>query len=589
MESQKKGGWKLGVLAALAVVAVSLIPQVTLWVMRGNDWQGSYAFSDYDELAYSAYLRSIVEGYPRQNNPYLASVNTSTSGETLYSIQFIPPFLIKAISKPLQLSTTTTFILLTPVMAFLSALAIYGFLREVSQSDQLGAVGLLIVLFCGLLVSEYPFTGAQSVSSFAFLRRYIPAVPFPLFFAFCLFIWRAFMGKSRTIVWSIAAGVTFAVLVYSYFYLWTAAAAWLFCFALVCILARPRDRRHVIFCLLIFSAFAVPAIVFFVMMVSQRSQAIDATYALATTHLPDILRITELIGALMLLALAVGVKKKRIAPGNPLTLFAASCGMLPFVVFNQQILTGHSLQPFHYEQFIINYQILAGLVITYRLMCRDIKIRPVLWVLFAVAVGITTGLKSAHATTGLTSVIDSAVPILSKINQDANQNSMTPTVLIDNHLVIAGAPSFFNFAFLWSPHMYTYGSTNANEELERFYQFLYYTGVDQRQLESMLAPVMNRSQNSFWTTFGLHRLNIKLIPNFQPITAGEIRAESDKYHAYTANFSQHQAERWRLSHVVLETRKSYNLANLDRWYVRDKGETIGGWTLYRVHPRSMTE
>jgi hypothetical protein len=54
------------------------------------------------------------------------------------------------------------------------------------------------VLLCGRLVSESPLIGAQLYGAFAFLRRYVPAVPFPLFFIFCGCVWRALNTKRET-------------------------------------------------------------------------------------------------------------------------------------------------------------------------------------------------------------------------------------------------------------------------------------------------------------------------------------------------------------------------------------------------------
>ena len=48
----------------------------------------------------------------------------------------------------------------------------------------------------------------------------------------------------------------------------------------------------------------------------------------------------------------------------PRFLFAASFALMPLAVFNQQVITGRSLQPFHYESFIANYVTLVGAFVT---------------------------------------------------------------------------------------------------------------------------------------------------------------------------------------------------------------------------------
>ncbi|HEU5132291.1 MAG TPA: hypothetical protein VFT26_09320, partial [Pyrinomonadaceae bacterium] len=64
-ERDVKLRWRLGVIAAAIVVVVTSIPQVSLIVKRGGEWRGSYALIDFDELSYSAYLNSLIQGGPR--------------------------------------------------------------------------------------------------------------------------------------------------------------------------------------------------------------------------------------------------------------------------------------------------------------------------------------------------------------------------------------------------------------------------------------------------------------------------------------------------------------------------------------------
>ncbi|MBO0206277.1 hypothetical protein, partial [Vibrio alginolyticus] len=50
--------------------------------------------------------------------------------------------------------------------------------------------------------------------------------------------------------------------------------------------------------------------------------------------------------------------------------FAFAVAAVPFIVFNQQIITGRSLQPIHYQVFIGNYVALVGLAISLALLWR---------------------------------------------------------------------------------------------------------------------------------------------------------------------------------------------------------------------------
>src|SRR5207249_5341432 len=53
-----------------------------------------------------------------------------------------------------------------------------------------------------------------------------------------------------------------------------------------------------------------------------------------------------------------------IAHNDQRVLFLASLALTPLATFNQQIITGRSLQPFHYQWFILNYLMLIAMVAT---------------------------------------------------------------------------------------------------------------------------------------------------------------------------------------------------------------------------------
>lgn len=62
--------WRFGIIAGLFLAVFSLYPQMKMVYLRGSDWQGNYAYNDIDEVAYAAYLRALIDGRPRKNDPY---------------------------------------------------------------------------------------------------------------------------------------------------------------------------------------------------------------------------------------------------------------------------------------------------------------------------------------------------------------------------------------------------------------------------------------------------------------------------------------------------------------------------------------
>src|SRR5678809_886271 len=81
---------KWALTAAIMLSFVTAVPQLYLCYVRGNSWNGAVAYLDTDELAYAAYANALIDGRPRRNDPYTGQDNASF--ETLFSIQFLPPY-----------------------------------------------------------------------------------------------------------------------------------------------------------------------------------------------------------------------------------------------------------------------------------------------------------------------------------------------------------------------------------------------------------------------------------------------------------------------------------------------------------------
>ncbi|HYE66065.1 MAG TPA: hypothetical protein VD966_10805, partial [Pyrinomonadaceae bacterium] len=371
--------WRLGAFASLAVMFLALYPQLDLWRELGGGWNGSYAYIDTDEVAYAAYLNALIDGRPRRNDPYtgLDDRPGAPQPESLFSIQFAPAYAIAAAARLLGLSVSTVFILLMPLAALATSLAIFWLIRMITGDDRLAATAVLFILCLGTLATgqgavRYLLTGGTAYIYLPFLRRYIPAVAFPFYVLLCAFVWRMLTRRDERsgVQAAIMAGLTFALLVYSYYYLWTAAAAWLFCLALLWLIVRPSGWQTDIRLLGITTIIAVAALLPYSVLLSNRAVTMDMVQALTHTRAPDLLRVPELIGFAVLAGLALGARHGLISWRDRAALFAASLALTPVIVFNQHVLTGRSLQPIHYEQFIVNYLSLVSLVLAAALIWR---------------------------------------------------------------------------------------------------------------------------------------------------------------------------------------------------------------------------
>ncbi|HYE64658.1 MAG TPA: hypothetical protein VD966_03685, partial [Pyrinomonadaceae bacterium] len=117
--------WRLGLLTGAAIMLLALLLQLYAFRLRGTEWAGSYLSVHPDEAAYLAYVNALIEGRPRRNDPYTGRDDRpgAPQAESLFSIQFIPPYALALPARILGGSAHTAFILLRCVAAFASALA----------------------------------------------------------------------------------------------------------------------------------------------------------------------------------------------------------------------------------------------------------------------------------------------------------------------------------------------------------------------------------------------------------------------------------------------------------------------------------
>ncbi len=593
--------WKWGILAAVVVTLMALIPQFFMWGTRGSQWNGSYAEQHGDEWVYSAYVQALIDGRPRRNDPYTGRDERpgQPQPESLFSIQFVPAYLIAAPARVLGLSSSTAFILLGIIAPFLSCLAIFWLLTNVTEDEKLASAGAIVVISFGALAAGqglvHLFISGSNYSFLPFLRRYEPLAPFPLFFVFCTLTWKSLNDRNNSLAWPVLSGLCLALLIFSYFFLWTPALAWLICLAFLWFISKPDDRLRGIQSFAIIITMAVAALIPYAILVSRRSHMMDAGQKLILSHAPDLLRVPELLGLAVLALLAFGVKRERVAARAPATLFAASFALTPLLIFNQQLITGRSLQPFHYEWFIANYLALIGLVITGILLWRGHELtRPVRyrvagriafiavwWAVIEVLAPVKVIIRDSQFT-------DRAAMVGQRLKQLSTTETGTtsevdprPLVLATENKVAIILPTFTSHAVFWAPH-FDFLHLAPGESRARFYQYLYYMGVDGQKFKQELSK---QSSTYAAATFGHERVIPDLAVHITPISAAEIAEKVVEYETYRNTFTRELAAQHVISYLIVPVAKEPDLSNLDRWYERDGGELVGDYRLYRVRLR----
>ena len=593
--ARSKISWKYALGPAVIMAVLAIYPQISLLIAKGSSWHGSYVVSNYDETAYSAYVNALANGKPRENDPFIGLENTGR--ESLYSIQFVPAYLISMPTRLFGLSTSSSFIAVSLILALLSAFALSWFLRSVTDDPTISAVGALFVMCLGTAAAfqgELSFLtrGSVLIDFFPFLRRYQPGFAFPLFFVFCGLVWRSFNQDERwrSLIYAAASGASFALLVFSYFYLWTAAVAWVGTLILVSFITLVERRKNIVLSAAIIVSFAVLSLIPYSIMLGSRSPDLDTVQLLTRTHLPDLLHPTLIIGVLIIAIAGILIYRKRILIKDPIVVLMLSFAVTPFVLFNQQVLTGRSLQPVHYEIFIANYLVLTGLVLLFRVVSvlSANRERTGKLITYIAAASVVWGFVEASTSTSRNALAaeirDESVPSIRLImNKQAqrSESGTTPVVLATNFITSDIIPTVSTMRPLWNAHTSSAGGISVEENKRLFYLYLYYSGYSDKDLSDALAA------NSFEVTaaiFGSERA-LPVLGGGEVIKPSEIRAESQKYAELVKNFGLDEVGRPALNYLIVPAKAEPNYSNLDRWYQRDAGETTGLFKVYSLTPK----
>lgn len=594
----KKTPWILALVPVLAMTILAIYPQMTLWMAQGRAWDGSFFASNDDEVAYAGYVNSLLEGKPRKNDPFLATEETPAAplSESLYSIQFIPAYSIAIPARLLGLSSSSAFVVLMFLMAIGSSLAIFKLLYEITSDGALSAAGVLVVLCLGTAVAyegELKIWMEQQilVDFFPFLRRYQPGFAFPIFFIFCGLVWRSLTheDKKKRTLYSVAGGAVLVILIFSYFYLWTAAAAWLACLTLIYLVLRKDARRDVLKNAAIIGAIAVPALIPYAIMLSRRSSNLDHVQLMVHTRMPEFGWTSLIIGAIVA-ALVFIFLKTGISGLTDRAMFALSFALTPLLLFNQQIITGRSLQPVHYELFISNYIVLLGFVIMLSLVvshfARGSEKLPFRWAaavlaLFAVGWGTWESTASAGRKTEYSVLRDEAGKAIKYVKQEEHSApSGSQVVVFSNNFVVTGyVPSIAYFRPLWNPHTSSASGVTLAENKRLFYLYLYYSGYDKQGVASALAGGLFEARAAL---FGSERALPALGQDKRPITYGEIEREAQAYADFMKNFKREHAASPALSYLVFNEGGEPDFTHIDMWYERGEARSVGVFKVYKV-------
>jgi hypothetical protein len=595
--------WRFGVIAAVFLAIFCLYPQFKMFYMRGGEWNGHYAYNDIDEVAYASYVRALVDGRPRKNDPYTGRDQTpeTPQPESLFSIQFAAPYTIAIPARILGIGTPWAMTIAGGLAGFLAALAVFWFVGRLTGDSWFAMLGALATFALGALAAgegalpEIFFDGF-SYPYFPGFRRYIPALTMPAFFGMVGFLWMFLRTDdertaNRRMVYGGLATVCFAYCVYSYFYTWTTAFALLGCLFIVWIMERPETFWKDIKALAILAAAWIAVLLPYAYLLSLRSDTMDHVQLLVYTRMPDLNRMPMWIALATLFLIVFGLIKRIISMREPATLFAIAIALVSFALFNQQVITGRSLQPIHYQVFIGNYVAMLGLVVAIGLLWKNklgqgrtsVKIISSAAMLLVIAWGFVECHYTVRVLDEANVDRDKTLPVANRLQQLAadEPDPHRSTVLSYDWLFADDMPTVAPQNILWARHQHVFAGLSWQESKERYYQQLHYQNVDEKGLDYLL-------KNDFVSQialFGWGRHTDRLSVDAKPLTYGEIAEEVQRYGEYRRNFTKEQASNPLIRYVVVPNWDRFDLTNLEEFYELDEGEMIGRHMLYKARLR----
>jgi len=596
--------WALSI--STVVVFLALLPQIDLWAKRGSDWHGAYAIVDGDEFLYSAYVNALIDGRSRRNDPFAGRDDhpKAPMPESTFSIQVLPPLVITSLARIIGVPASSAFIVLIAAAAFLSSLTIFWFFRTTGANNPIAAVGTLFLLCFGTAAAgegliRLLIRGDIETMGLPFLRRYQPSAAFFLFFVFCSLVYRALRTQDSRARrgYSVLASMALGMLVFSYLYLWTAAAAWLCCIAILWMFKGAADRRKAIEVLTIIGIMLLCIFPFYIYLVLHRAGNLDETQTMISTRQIDIFRTPELVAALIMGVTLLVARRSFLRIGSPSVLFSISLCLLPFILFNQQLITGKSMQPFHYEYFIANYGVLAAVVLLVSSFNKQPSSRLLLWI---AALSVLWGLAEVDLSLrgrGESNIKDDQmVPVLRRLRDLTSQDGtfeqlrekgQSETTVFSPHLELMSLlPTWAPQGVLPGLGSLDFGSGTKQEP--RVLTYLYYCGVNPVDLRSLLegkSEDVLLSNYARVAVFGHERVVPTLTFHAQPIKDEEIEGAVHKYANYIASFSREEAQKRSLAYIVVRSETGFDFSHIDSWYERDVGEHIQGYDLYRLRLR----
>ncbi len=325
------------ILAVLAVIIIAF-PQAYFRYDNQDTYQGMELLI---QSPCTPWIREALDGHLSLGSIYLRD-----GKDDPYIFQPLGAVMIASLGKIFFLDFNNTLLLSRLLFSFLVFLLIYGFVFALSKSKLAALASSTLFFLGGELISRsglLQILGGESPRPFLyFFRPLIPILPALFFFGFLLFFW-LFLEKKQW-RWGMASAITLGLSFYNYFYDWTFIYAFAGMLMLFFLVQKKWSDVKRIFAVLVGGL--VISIPYWLNMFSASLhptyEEMGRRFGILDSH--SLISVGYLVPLLFIMVLLFFPKKykKRF-------FFVFSLAIAPFIVLEQQLITGKILQSGHYH------------------------------------------------------------------------------------------------------------------------------------------------------------------------------------------------------------------------------------------------
>ncbi len=389
----------LAILFSILVGLIYIWPHVWFIASNSDIYQGIPLMQIDNEDFYLARMQEILDGHPSLGSPaFFEYKDQPPMSPPTVEILYALPTIFLGI--PLIITLTASKFILPLVLFLLIYSFIFSLLgRENNLANKISSIAgaALILLGYDLIDYRYIFnllSGSIEPSRWLIWTRPVNPITGAIFlFSFLLFLKAAVCNTKKSLIPAIGAGFFLALMFSSYFFSWGIALSILAMMGFFYILRR---NYYVVKRIILISILGIFLSLPYWYSSWQAKQNIWYDEALLKsglfyTHYPlfnKVLIVSFLIYLLFLLFKFFNNSRRFNFEDNDYFILALLTGGL--FAFNQQVITGMTVWPFHFVQYTIPFSIIAGIIVLHNITYKHCR---VVWLM---AIGIIILASSSY-------------------------------------------------------------------------------------------------------------------------------------------------------------------------------------------------